>query len=93
MLQQECDVAFNNSVENYTESLRKYFAQREEPFEVPQLFEILKESRDSAIDQFDVIGEVREKYANYDQYVNRVQQYINEQEGKIIAINENKAEK
>ena len=93
VLQQECDMAYNYAVENYTENLKKYFTDRNEPFEIPKLFEILKTIRDNAIDEFAIIGEVREKYKDYDDYLNRIQVYINKQEETIIQINENLAEK
>jgi hypothetical protein len=93
VLQQECDIAYNYAVENYTESLKKYFTNRNEPFDVKQLFDILKEIRDNAIDEFAIIGEVREKYKNYDDYLNRIQAYVNKQEETIIQINENLADK
>jgi hypothetical protein len=93
ILHQECDNAFSLALENYTQNLRKYFADRNEPFEVQELFEILKEVRDNAIDEFSVSGEVREKYKDYEDYLTKMQEYISKQEEMIIQINENLAEK
>lgn len=92
-MQQECEMAYNLAVESYTNSLKKYFTDRNEPFEIPQLFEILKNIRDGSIDEFAIIGEVREKYRDYDDYLNRIQTYINDQEKTIVQINESLAEK
>ena len=58
-----------------------------------ELFEILKEVRDNAIDEFSIVGEVREKSKDYEDYLTRMQECINMQEGKILEINENLAEK
>ncbi len=55
------------------------------------LFQILKGIRDNAINDFTIVGEVREKYKDYDQYLENLQEYINDQESKIIEINENLA--
>jgi len=92
-LQQECDIAFNQSIENYNQNLRTHFQNRNEPFDTQELFLVLKEAREGAIEEFGVIGDVREKYPNYDDYLLRIQDIINKQEEMIITINENLAEK
>ena len=92
VLEQECEITFNIAVENYNEDLKQHFINRSEPFDVPTLFQILKNSRDVAIDDFAIVGEVREKYRNYEDFLNRLQTFINTQEAKIIDINENLAD-
>lgn len=93
MLQQECDLAFSQAIDNYNKNLRTHFQNRNEPFDTQELFIILKDAREGAIEEFGIIGEVREKYPNYDDYLLQIQGIINKQETMIININENLAEK
>lgn len=53
---------------------------------------ILKDTRDHAIDDFVVSGDVRDKYDQYEEYLKKLQDFMNMREEKIIEINENLAE-
>jgi len=91
-LEQECEITLNFATENYNKELKGYFGNRSEPFETEELFLILKETRDRAIDEFIIAGDVRDKFANYEEYLRRLQEFMNLREEKIIEINENLAE-
>lgn len=56
------------------------------------MFQLLKATRDNAIDDFVVSTDVRNKYANYEEYLKKLQDFMNMREEKIIEINETLAE-
>ena len=53
---------------------------------------MLKDTRDHAIDDFIVSGDVRDKYEQYEEYLKKLQDFMNMREEKIIEINETLAE-
>lgn len=53
---------------------------------------VLKDTRDHAIDDFIVAGDVRDKYDQYEEYLKKLQDFMNMREEKIIEINETLAE-
>ena len=69
----------------------KFGGNENEPIETALLFEYFTQARDRAMDEFNIIGEIRDKYSNYPDFVDKLQNYINEQEDSIIDINENLA--
>ena len=85
-------ITLNFATENYNKELKGYFGNRSEPFDMEELFQILKETRDRAIDEFIIAGDVRDKFANYEEYLRRLQEFMNLREEKILEINENLAE-
>ena len=91
-MEQECEITLNTATNDYNTELKGYFGNRSEPFETEELFLILKETRDRAIDAFIIAGDVRDKFANYEEYLRRLQEFMNLREEKIIEINENLAE-
>ncbi len=86
---QECEISLNVASENYNRELKEIFGNREEPFDTEEMFHVLKETRDHAIDEFVVSGDVRNKFAEYEDYLRRLQDHMSEREEKIIAINDN----
>lgn len=92
MLEQECEITLNNAMENYNKELKSYFGNRDEPFDTEELFVVLKDTRDHAIDDFVVSTDVRNKFPNYEDFLKRLQDFMNTREDKIIEINETLAE-
>ena len=92
MLEQECEITLNRATENYNEDLKQCFLNRTEPFSTTELFKVLKDARDAAMDDFVIAGPVREKFPNYLEYLQRLQDFMNTREEKIIEINENLAD-
>jgi hypothetical protein len=92
VLEQECEICLKQASDSYKEELSKYFANRKEPVEANELFKFFASARDTAINEFVVIGEIREKYEQYDDYLDKLQSYINDQEDKLTEINESLAE-
>ena len=92
VLEQECKITLNLTTDNYNQQLKAHFCDRVEPFESIDLFRILKETRDKAIDEFIISSDVRDKFADYEEYLRKLQDFMNLREEKIIEINENLAE-
>ena len=92
VLEQECQITLATTNENYNTELKKFFADRNEPFETDELFGILKAARDRAIDEFVISGEIREKYQNYYDYLQQLQDFMSLREEKIMEINDNLAD-
>ena len=92
-MQQECEIAYNFAIESYTQNLKQNFLNRTEPFESQILFRTLKIIRDTSIEEFALSAEIRERFKDYDEYLNRIESYIAKQEETIIQVNENLAEK
>jgi len=86
-------VAYNIAIENYNLNLRKHFQNRNEPFEVEELFAILRDVRSTAVEEFGISADVREKYTNYETFLSQMKEIIDKQELTIININEGLAEK
>ena len=93
VLQQECEIAYSFALESYTQNLKQNFMNRADPFDIETLFSTLKVIKDKAIDEFALPAEVREKYKDYDEYLNKLETYISKQEETIINVNETLAEK
>ena len=92
VLEQECEVTMNSAIENYNNELKEYFANRTDPLDTEELFQTLRMTRDKAIDEFIVFGEIRDKSPHYFDYLYRLQEFMNSKEEKIIEINENLAD-
>lgn len=86
-------MAYNIAIENYNLNLRKHFQNRNEPFEVEELFAILRDVRSTAVEEFGISADVREKYTNYETFLSQMKEIIDKQELTIININEGLAEK
>lgn len=91
-MEQECEISLKIASDKYKEELSKYFAQRKDPVEADELFKFFADSRDKAINEFTINGEIREKYQEYDDYLDKLQNYINDQEDKLTEINESLAD-
>ena len=92
VLEQECEITLNIATENYNNGLKHHFSNRHEPFETKELFRILKEARDQAIEEFVISGDIRDKFERYDDFLARLQDFMNAREDRIIEINDNLAD-
>lgn len=91
-MEEECEISLIFATDMYKNFIKEKFSGVEkEPIETAVLFSYFTAARDKAMDEFNIIGEIREKYTNYPDYVDRLQNFINEQEDKLIEINENLA--
>lgn len=89
-MEEECEVAYMLATESYKMLIKEMFLGRDNsPVDSLELFVMFKQARDAAIKDFRVQPEVREKYANYSDYIDRLQNFINQQEDTLVDINEN----
>ena len=89
-MEEECEVAYMLASESYKECVKDMFSGRDSsPVDSLELFSMFKQARDVAISDFRVPASVREKFAGYNEYVDRLQNYINQQEDTLVEINEN----
>lgn len=93
VVEQECEITYQNAVAAYNEQLRQSFANKTEPFETQELFDLLQSARDLAVDNFAIAGEIRAKCKIYDEKVQALQAVFTDKEEKLIAINESLAQK
>lgn len=91
-MEQECEITLNFATENYNKQLKSFFGNRTDPFDTEELFKVLKNTRDKAIDEFVIAGDIRDKYSNYEEFLRRLQEFMNLREEKIIEINESLAD-
>lgn len=91
-MEEECEISLLLATDEYKKFMKDKFQGKDnEPVETALLFEFFTQARDRAMDEFNIIGEIRDKYSNYPDFVDKLQNYINDQEDKIIEINENLA--
>lgn len=89
-MEEECQVAYMLATEAYKRTIKDQFSGRDNsPVESAELFAMFKRARDNGVEEFKVQAEVRSKYADYSNFVDRLQNYINQQEDTLIEINEN----
>lgn len=89
-MEEECEVAYMLATESYKAMIKEMFSGRDNsPVDSLDLFAMFKRARDICVQEFKILHEVREKFANYSDYVERLQTYINQQEDILIEINEN----
>lgn len=78
------------ATEAYKNTIKEQFSGRDNsPVDAAELFMMFKRARDTGMQEFRVLPEVRNKYADYSNYVDRLQNYVNQQEDTLIEINEN----
>jgi len=89
-MEEECEVAYMLATESYKTAIKEMFSGRDNsPVESLELFGMFKQARDRSMDAFRIQPGIREKFANYTDYVDKLQNYINQQEDTLIEINEN----
>ena len=89
-MEEECEVAYILATESYKTAIREMFSGRDNsPVESQELFNMFKQARSQGMKDFRVQAEVRDKFVNYPDYVDKLQNYINQQEDALIDINEN----
>lgn len=89
-MEEECEVAYMLATEAYKNTIKEQFSGRDNsPVDSIELFAMFKRARDVGIQEFRVPSEVRSRHADYSKYVDRLQNYINQQEDTLIEINEN----
>lgn len=89
-MEEECEVAYVLATETYKAAIKEMFSGRDNsPVDSAELFSMFKNARDAGLQDFRVPVEVREKFTNYPDYVDKLEAYINQQEDTLIDINEN----
>ena len=89
-MEEECEVAYMLATEAYKATIKEQFSGRDNsPVDSAELFVMFKRARDAGISEFRIQPEVRAKYADYPNFLDKLQNYINQQEDTLIEINEN----
>ena len=93
-MEEECEASYMLATEAYKNIIREQFSGRDNsPVDAAELFAMFKRARDGGVQEFRVQPEVRAKYSEYNNFVDRLQNYINQQEDTLIEINENISKK
>lgn len=89
-MEEECEIAYILATESYKAQIKELFLNRDNsPVESSELFSMFKRAREGSMQEFRVRSEIRDKFANYSDYLEKLQTYINNQEDTLIEINEN----
>lgn len=67
------------------------FGNRTEPVPVKELYSLFADARQSAIQSFQVQRQIRERYEEYETFLDKLQNFILDQEDKLRRINEDLA--
>ena len=89
-MEEECEVAYIFAIENYKAAIKEMFLNRDNsPVDSIELFSMFKRAREIGMQEFKVMNQIRDKFQNYGDYLEKLQKYINDQEQTLIEINEN----
>jgi len=90
ILENECINAHNDALELYNQSLKQYLSQdKPKPFE--EMFNILKNVRETALDKYQTIAGIKDKSAIYLEFRGKLKQILDTKETQAIKLNEEMA--
>ena len=88
MVENECREAYEQSVELYEIALKQFFFNEDRAKSIDDLYNILKNIRDSTLEKYNKITAAIERNDVAQEYKNALKDYIDKKEAAAVQINE-----
>ena len=88
MVENECREAYEQSAELYEIALKQFFFNEDKAKSIEDLYNILKNIRDSTLEKYNKITASIERNDVAQEYKNELKDFIDKKEQAVVAINE-----